>query len=251
MLKISNLKVILSESKKEILHGINLEINPGKIHLINGNNGSGKSTLVNTIMGNPNFEIKEGTIEILNETYPENIIEKIDADFVKKQNNSYSINLTELEPNERSLAGIYLANQYPVEIPGVSLTSFLRMIYNNTKPKEEQLSIFKFKELLKQKAEIINYPDYLLKRNLNEGFSGGEKKKTEILQMLILEPKYVLLDEIDSGLDRNSVKEVFEGLQKYHANFPQTSFVIISHYDKVIEYLNPDFIHEMSEGEFI
>lgn len=245
MLKIENLKINLSEGKKEIVTSANLTINPGEIHLLNGNNGSGKSTLVNTIMGNPDFEISSGKMILENEEYSNEILEIVDSEFISGNR----IELNELEPNVRSVLGIYLANQYPVEIPGVSLSNYLRLIYNVRKPKDEQLSVFKFKKFLEERAEIINYPKHLLKRNLNEGFSGGEKKKTEILQMLLVEPRYVFLDEIDSGLDRTSVKEVFEGLRIFTKSFPKTSLVIITHYDKVREYLEPDFVHEMVAGK--
>ncbi len=246
MLKIQNLKVKLVDGDKEILHGVSLDVKPGEIIILNGKNGSGKSTLVNTIMGNPNFEITEGNIELVNEAPNDFILGMIDPDEVK-ENGNY-IEVCSVEPNERSLLGIYLANQYPVEIPGVSLTSFLRLIYNSRRPKDQQLNVFKFKNLLKEKAKIINYPEHLLARNLNEGFSGGEKKKTEILQMLILEPKYVMLDEIDSGLDKQSVKEVFEGIAKFKESIPETTLIIISHYDKVLDYLKPDRTIEMEDG---
>lgn len=249
MLKISDIHINLVESKKEIVKGLNLEINPGEIHILNGKNGSGKSTLVNTIMGNPQFEISSGNIQLVDENYSDHLLEKMDEEFVIKKDLNYTINLNEMAPNERSLAGIFLANQYPLEIPGVSLSSYLRLIYNNRREKTEQLSVFKFKNFLEEKAQSINYPKHLLKRNLNEGFSGGEKKKTEILQMLILEPRYIMLDEIDSGLDRHSVKEVFEGLVKFKEFYPLSSYIIITHYDRAQEYLKPDFVHEMEEGE--
>ncbi len=269
MLKIENLKVNLAESKKEIIHGISLEVRPGEVHLLNGNNGSGKSTLVNAIMGNPAFEVTSGALKILG-NYSSFVLNKIDEEHFSRHHlpafsketfsdqrqagtsgvrDQVEVDITELEPNERSLLGLFLANQYPMEIPGVSLMSYLRLIYNSRRPKEEQLPVFKFRKLIEERAEIINYPKHLLKRNLNEGFSGGEKKKTEILQMLVLEPKYVMLDEIDSGLDRNSVKEVFSGLAKFKEAYPYTSFIIITHYDKVQEYLKPDFVHEMVDGQ--
>ena len=244
MLKISNLHIALSENKKEIVKNFNLEIKPGEVHLLNGKNGSGKSTLVNAIMGNPIFEITSGQIEIVGEEYPQYLITQIDPEYIKGN----TLLISEMEPNERSLAGVFLANQYPVEIPGVSLTSYLRMIYNARRDKDQQLPVFKFKKLLQEKADLINYPTHLLKRNLNEGFSGGEKKKTEILQMLVLEPRYVMLDEIDSGLDRHAVAEVFQGLVKYRELYPNSSLIIITHYDRVKEYLKPDFIHEMEAG---
>jgi Fe-S cluster assembly ATP-binding protein len=258
MLKIENLKVKLSDGDKEILHGVNLGINPGEIVIINGKNGSGKSTLVNAIMGNPQFEITEGQVRVTGEKYDEFTISSIDGEFVNSMSGTVSgiddyieITISEIEPNERSLAGVYLANQYPTEIPGVGLSHFLRLIYNSRRPKDQQLNVYKFKQFLKEKAELIKYPEHLLTRNLNEGFSGGEKKKTEILQMLILEPRYVMLDEVDSGLDRQSVKDVFQGLADYNKLFPNTAFIIISHYDKVQEYLTPDRTIEMSDGLII
>lgn len=247
MLKLKNLVINLEENNKEIVHGLSLEVLPGEVHLLNGNNGSGKSTLVNTIMGNPMFAVGSGQIQLVNESYDEYIMSSVDQELI--DNNS--INLVNMEPDVRSLLGIFLANQYPIEIPGVSLTSFLRLIYNSRFPKEQQLSVFKFKKYIEDRAALINYPKHLLLRNLNEGFSGGEKKKTEILQMLILEPRYVMLDEVDSGLDRNSVKEVFEGIAEFKKLFSNTAFIIITHYDKVQEYLKPDFTHEMSNGKII
>ncbi len=250
MLRIENLKVNLSEGDKEILHGINLDINPGEIVIINGKNGSGKSTLVNAIMGNPQFKVTEGKATILNESFDDHTLSLIDEEFEKRnaKTNEIEIEISSIEPNERSLAGLYLANQYPTEIPGVGLTHFLRLIYNSRRPKDQQLNVYKFKLLLKEKCELIKYPEHLLTRNLNEGFSGGEKKKTEILQMLILEPRYVMLDEVDSGLDRQSVKDVFQGLSDFKKVLPNTAFLIISHYDKVQEYMKPDRTVEMSEG---
>lgn len=251
MLEIKNININLVNGK-EIVKNLSLTINPGEIHLLNGKNGSGKSTLVNTLMGNPQFEITSGIIALKEESLTPAIIEKLDPEFVhQNQNGTYNIDLTELEPTERALSGLFLATQYPVEIPGVSLSSFLRLIYNARRPKTEQLPVFKFKTLLEEKANLINYPLHLLKRNLNEGFSGGEKKKTEILQMLVLEPKYIFLDEIDSGLDRSSVQEVFSGISKFKNLYPQSAFVIITHYDRAKEYLKIDFEHEMLNGELI
>ncbi len=247
MLKLNNLKVSLAENNTEIIHGIDLEIKPGEIHLLNGNNGSGKSTLVNALMGNPMFNIISGSINLVNEPLNDFILNSIDSEAI----NGNLIELTDLEPNERSLLGLFLANQYPIEIPGVSLSHYLRLIFNSRRPKEEQLSVFRFKKLLEEKAELINYPKHLLQRNLNEGFSGGEKKKTEILQMLILSPNYVMLDEIDSGLDRNSVKEVFSGIAKFKSQNPNSSIILITHYDRFQEYITPDFVHEMSNGYLV
>lgn len=260
MLQVTNLQVNLSEDDTQILKGVSLDVSPGQVHVLNGRNGSGKSTLVNTIMGNPAFEITSGNIHIVDETYPEHIVEELkptdvdESEYIIQpgsKKGTYTIDITEAEPNERSLAGVFLATQYPVEIPGVNLMQYLRLIYNARRPEGEKLPVFKFRQLIKEKAAIINYPEHLLSRNLNEGFSGGEKKKTEILQMLVVEPRYVLLDEIDSGLDKESVKEVFGGLQHIHELYPNMSFVIITHYDRAQEYLQPDFVHTMKDGELI
>lgn len=248
MLRIEDIHINLTEGNQEIVKGVTLEFKPGEVHLLNGKNGSGKSTLVNTIMGNPVYTITSGSIKIINEQYSDFIISKLDEELVDENKN---IDLTSMEPNERALTGIFLANQYPIEIPGVSLSSYLRLIYNSRREKSEQLNVYKFKNFLKSRAEIIQYPEALLQRNLNEGFSGGEKKKTEILQMLVLEPKYIMLDEIDSGLDKQSVKEVFEGLVKFKELFPKTCFIIITHYDKAQEYLKPDYVWEMAQGKLI
>jgi len=244
MMEIKDLSVSLKEEKKEIIHSINLNINEGEIHLLNGENGSGKSTLVNAIMGNPDLQITKGTIKLNKNDYDNTIISLIDTEFIS---GNY-IEVTRLDVTTRSILGIYLANQYPTEIPGVNLMNFLRLIYNQNRNSSDKLPIFKFKEFILQKAKLINYPIHLLERNLNEGFSGGEKKKTEILQLMILEPKYIMLDEIDSGLDRRAVVDVFTALKIYKDLNPKSSFIIISHYDRVKEFLKPDKIHEMSNG---
>lgn len=242
MLEIKNLSVSLTENKKIIIKNANLSVYPGEVHILNGNNGSGKSTLVNAVMGNPELIVSKGSIKLKNETLPSFVKPKLNLASFK----SNEIDLLSLEPNQRSIAGIYLASQYPVSVPGVSITSYLRLIFNIRQKKKK--NVLEFKELLKQKASLINYPQHLLGRNLNEGFSGGEKKKTEILQMLLLEPRYVMLDEIDSGLDKNAVAEVFNALKIYKSTNKKTAFIIITHYDKVKEYLKPDFIHEIKNG---
>lgn len=242
MLEIKKLSVSLAENKKIIIKNASLSVYPGEVHVLNGNNGSGKSTLVNAIMGNPEFVVSGGRIKLKKENLKKIIKSKLPQILV--ENNE--IDLISLQPNERSLLGIYLASQYPISIPGVSIMGYLRLIFNMRK--ERKVSLAAFKELLREKADLINYPLHLLERNLNEGFSGGEKKKTEILQMLLLEPRYVMLDEIDSGLDKNAVAEVFNALKIYKSTNKKTAFIIITHYDKVKEYLKPDFIHEIKNG---
>jgi len=240
MLKISDLHVKLSEEEKVILSGINLDVSPGETHLIRGRNGSGKSTLAAAISGNPRYEI----ISVVDESYPGHILDKLGGKQKKE------IVLNELSPDKRSLTGVFLANQYPLEIPGVNLSNFLRLAYNSRQEKE--LPVFKFRKLLKERAAAIHYPEELLDRNLNEGFSGGEKKKTEILQMAVLEPRYAILDETDSGLDPEAITEVFTGIHQLRETIlPNLGLIVITHYDKVLDYLKPDFEHQMKSGKLV
>lgn len=226
MLKVSQISAKLADEPKTILDDVSLEINPGEVHILQGRNGSGKSTLAAVLAGDPKFEVTSGEASI-NES-----------------------DLLEMEPHERSLAGIFLAYQYPLEIPGVNLRNFLRLAYNARQ--EKDLPVFKFNKLLKQRAEMIGYPAELLDRNLNEGFSGGEKKKTEILQMAVLEPKFVILDETDSGLDKIAIKEVFEGIQKLREQvLPELGILLITHYEMVLEFIQPDFVHSMESGKVV
>lgn len=243
MLKITDLAAKLAESDKKILNNVNLEVNPGQVVVIRGRNGSGKSTLASVLSGHPDFEVTGGKIQLSGEEYPQHINQALfEAD---KTPQNFSV--LELEPDQRSLAGIFLANQYPLAIPGVNLSNFLRLAYNARQPQD--IPVFKFRKLLKERAEIINYPEHLLDRNLNEGFSGGEKKKTEILQMSLLEPKYAILDETDSGLDQEAIKDVFTGIQRLRETIlPDLALIIITHYEKVLDYIKPDVEKEMKGG---
>lgn len=243
MLQISNLHASLIEGKKEILHGIDLQIQPGEIHVLQGQNGSGKSTLAAVISAHPSFKVTEGTISLVNEIYPDYILKRAEVTTASE------IIVNDLTAEQRSLLGIFLANQYPLEIPGVSLANFLRLAYN--RHHETELPVFKFRKILIEKADLINYPIALLDRNLNEGFSGGEKKKTEILQLALLEPRYAILDETDSGLDKQAIADVFTGLSEIRKVLPELSLLIITHYDKVFDYIKPDINHEMKEGKLI
>jgi Fe-S cluster assembly ATP-binding protein len=242
MLKISNLHAKLADENKQILNGVDLVVNPGEVHVIQGANGSGKSTLSAVLTGHPGFIITEGEIKIAGEDYPEHIRPKIGAD-------TSELLVNDLAADQRALAGIFLANQYPMEIPGVNLSNFLRLAYNARQ--EKDVPVFKFRKLLKECAEIINYPEHLLDRNLNEGFSGGEKKKTEILQLAVLEPRYAILDETDSGLDKQAISDVFNGINKIRELHPHMSFIVITHYEKVFDYIKPQFVHIMEAGKLI
>lgn len=240
MLSITHLQAKLTESNKQILYDVSLTVKPGEVHVVQGKNGSGKSTLAAVLSGNPKFTVTGGKIELIGEVYPDHLLERFSIENPKK------IDVTKLEPHQRSLAGLFLANQYPLEIPGVDLSNFLRLAYNARQ--EKDVPVFKFRKLLKEKATLINYPEKLIDRNLNEGFSGGEKKKTEILQLAILEPRYAILDETDSGLDQGAIKDVFTGLKKIIDAEQKMGVIIITHYEKVFDYIQPDFVHEMEEG---
>jgi len=222
MLNIKDLHVNI-EGKK-VLNGVNLEISKNSTHALMGQNGSGKSTLAQTIMGNPIYEVVSGKVTFNGE------------------------NVLELKPEERSKKGIFLSFQYPSEVSGVSVQSYLRLIYNNSH--EEKLSPVKFRELLFAKSEILGIKKEMLERSLNEGFSGGEKKKMEMLQMLILEPKLAILDEVDSGLDIDALKVVATAVN-YLKEKNQTSILVITHYARILKYLEPDFVHVMQDGQIV
>ncbi len=229
MLKIKNLKS--NREDKEILKGIDIEINPGEIHAIMGPNGSGKSTLAATLMGHPALVVTSGEVEMDGK------------------------NLLEMEVDEKAREGLYLAFQYPTEIPGVSYTEFLRLAYNTVQKHRQgddfrNLSPIKFRRFLEDKMENIHMDKSFLERNLNEGFSGGEKKKSEILQMAVLEPKYAILDETDSGLDVSALKIVGEGAKKLAKDLG-IGMIVITHYKRLLEYLNPDKVHVLYAGKIV
>lgn len=221
LLKIENLKTEIDG--KEILKGLNLEINKGEVHVIMGPNGAGKSTLANTIMGHPKYEVIDGDISFEGEV------------------------INELKPNERAKKGLFLSFQYPEEIPGVTVENFLRTakIAVTGKP----LKILSFKKALKEKMELLEMKEEYASRYLNLGFSGGEKKKNEILQMAILEPKLAILDETDSGLDVDAIKIVSKGVKELKSE--ENSILIITHHNKILDYLEPDFVHIMVEGKIV
>ena len=225
MLKIEDLHVNVGD--KKILQGINLEVKPGEVHAMMGPNGSGKSTLANVLSGRDGYEIVKGKISFLKE------------------------NLLELEPEVRACKGLFLAFQYPVEIPGVSGMNFLRTTLNSIKKyrKQKELDGVNFLKLLRKKAKILKIDEKLIKRSVNTGFSGGEKKRSEILQMSLLEPKLAILDETDSGLDIDALKIVSNGVNKLKNK--NRSFLIITHYQRLLNHIVPDKVHILSKGRII
>jgi len=225
MLKIEDLHVNVGD--KKILQGINLEVKPGEVHAMMGPNGSGKSTLANVLSGRDGYEIVKGKISYLKE------------------------NLLELEPEVRACKGLFLAFQYPVEIPGVSGMNFLRTTLNSIKKyrKQKELDGVNFLKLLRKKAKILKIDEKLIKRSVNTGFSGGEKKRSEILQMSLLEPKLAILDETDSGLDIDALKIVANGVNKLKNK--NRSFLIITHYQRLLNHIVPDKVHILSKGRIV
>ena len=212
---------------KKILKGVNLEIKPGEIHAIMGPNGSGKSTLSSVISGNENFEVTKGSVKFLDE------------------------NISELGPEERAHKGIFLSFQYPVEIPGVSVTNFIKTAINeNRKAQElEDMPASEMLKLIKSKADLLEIDRKFLSRSLNEGFSGGEKKRNEIFQMAMLDPKLAILDETDSGLDIDALKIVANGVNKLKSK--DNAVIVITHYQRLLDYIVPDFVHVLIDGKIV
>jgi Fe-S cluster assembly ATP-binding protein len=225
MLQISNLHARVEE--KEILRGINLTVNAGEVHAIMGPNGSGKSTLASILAGRDLYEVTEGTVTL------------------------DGIDLLELDPEERAVAGIFLAFQYPVEIPGVSNTYFLRAALNSIRKTrgDKELSHAEFMAHVRSKLKLLQLDNSLLSRGVNEGFSGGEKKRNEIFQMAVLEPKLAVLDETDSGLDIDALRIVADGVNSLRS--PDRGFLVITHYQRLLEYIVPDFVHVLVGGRIV
>ena len=225
MLKIDNLHVRVAG--KEILKGLSLEAKAGEVHAIMGPNGAGKSTLGNVLAGREGYEVTQGSVEY------------------------DGINLLELEPEERAAAGVFLAFQYPVEIPGVNNTYFLRSALNAQRKRrgEAELDSVQFLKRVREKLAVLHLKDELLHRAVNEGFSGGEKKRNEIFQMALLEPKLAVLDETDSGLDIDALKMVADGVNAMRD--PSRAFIVITHYQRLLDYIVPDFVHVLADGRIV
>ena len=220
-LEIQNLHVRIEE--REILRGLNLTVRKGETHALMGPNGSGKSTLANTVMGNPAYEVTEGRILFNGE------------------------DMTEADPDERARAGIFMAFQYPATIPGVSVANFLRMAVNAKR--EEPIKVKEFGKLLGENMELLRIDRGFTSRYLNEGFSGGEKKRAEILQLAMLKPEIAVLDETDSGLDIDALRIVSDGVNALSG--PDMGSLIITHYTRILEYVKPDFVHIMLDGRIV
>ena len=225
MLKINNLHANIGD--KEILKGLSLEINPGEVHAIMGPNGAGKSTLSSVLVGHPSFEVTEGEIEFEGES------------------------ILDLEPEERAHLGMFLSFQYPVEIPGVSMVNFMRAAVNERRKAQglEPMNATEFLKLMKEKRALVELDSKLANRSVNEGFSGGEKKRNEIFQMAMLEPKLAILDETDSGLDIDALRIVANGVNALRS--PERSAIVITHYQRLLDYIKPDFVHVLHNGRIV
>jgi Fe-S cluster assembly ATP-binding protein len=225
MLKIENLHVRVAG--KDILKGLSLDVKPGEVHAIMGPNGAGKSTLGNVIAGREGYEVAEGSVQL------------------------EGVDLLALEPEERAAAGVFLAFQYPVEIPGVNNTYFLRTALNAQRKArgEAELDSMQFLKRVREKLAVLDLKDELLHRAVNEGFSGGEKKRNEIFQLALLEPKLAILDETDSGLDIDALKAVADGVNLMRS--PERAFIVITHYQRLLDYIKPDVVHVLADGRIV
>ena len=225
MLQIKNLYATVNE--KEILKGLNITVNAGEVHAIMGPNGAGKSTLASIIAGNENYEMTSGEILLDNE------------------------DISEMAPEERAHKGVFLSFQYPVEIPGVSVTNFMRTSINETRKAQgkEEMPASDMLKLIREKSELLEIDRKFLSRSLNEGFSGGEKKRNEIFQMAMLEPKLAILDETDSGLDIDALRIVANGVNKLKSK--DNAVIVITHYQRLLDYIIPDFVHVLMDGKIV
>jgi Fe-S cluster assembly ATP-binding protein len=222
VLEIKNLRA--SAGDTEILKGVNLTVNPGEVHAVMGPNGSGKSTLAQVLAGHPAYQVTEGSVTYLGQ------------------------DLLDMEPEERAQAGLFLAFQYPVEIPGVSNAYFLRAAYNEIRKARglDEVDSMDFLELLEQKLKVVEWGPEIMSRAVNSGFSGGEKKRNEILQLAVLEPRLAILDETDSGLDIDALRIVADGVNQLRAQ--DRSFIVVTHYQRLLNHIVPDYVHVLSNG---
>jgi len=227
ILQVNNLHAKVADEGTEILHGLNLEVPRGEIHAIMGPNGSGKSTLAKVIAGHPEYEVTDGSVLFAGEE------------------------ILELEPDERSKAGIFLAFQYPVEIPGVSIANFLRTAKQAHLPDGEEVDLFDFQDELLDRMELLDMDPTFAERPVNDGFSGGEKKRNEILQMAMLKPSMALLDETDSGLDIDALQVVAQGVNTLKQEDPNMGVLVITHYQRLLNYIKPDVVHVMVAGRIV
>lgn len=225
MLSIKNLHAGVEE--KEILKGLNLEVKPGEVHAIMGPNGAGKSSLASVLSGRPNYEVTEGSVTLDGK------------------------DLLDMSPEDRAREGVFLAFQYPIEIPGVSNINFLKTAMNEIRTYKglEPMTAKEFLALSKEKQKLVEFDAKLVNRSLNEGFSGGEKKRNEIFQLAMLEPKLAILDETDSGLDIDALRIVSRGVNKLRSE--KNAFIIITHYQRLLDYIVPDFVHVLSDGKIV
>ncbi len=227
VLKIQNLSAKVAEEELEILKSFDMELNEGEVHAIMGPNGSGKSTLANVLAGHPGYEVTEGSVLFNGEE------------------------ILDMEANERSKAGMFLAFQYPVEIPGVSIANFLRTAVQSHLEEGEELDLFDFQDDLMEKMELLEMDVSFAERPVNDGFSGGEKKRNEILQMAMLKPSLAIMDETDSGLDIDALKVVARGVNTLAEENPKMTVLLITHYQRLLDYIKPDFVHVMVDGKIV
>ena len=225
MLEINDLHAGIGE--REILKGITLHVNAGEVHAVMGPNGSGKSTLAQVLAGNPSYEVTRGTVQYSGQ------------------------NLLEMDPEVRAQNGIFLAFQYPVEIPGVSNAYFLRSAYNEIRKAKgmEEIDPLEFLDMVEEKLKLVDMDKAMLSRSVNQGFSGGEKKRNEIFQMAVLAPRLAILDETDSGLDIDALRIVAEGVNKLRS--PENATIVVTHYQRLLNYIVPDFVHVLANGRIV
>jgi Fe-S cluster assembly ATP-binding protein len=226
LLSINNLQAVVAEDGTEILRGVTLDVGVGEIHAIMGPNGSGKSTLSKVLAGHPAYEVTDGSVEFKGK------------------------NLLELAVDARAREGLFLAFQYPVDIPGVSIANFLRTALQSKKPGQE-IDIFDYQEQLLDRMQLLEMDPSFAERSVNEGFSGGEKKRNEILQLAMMEPDLAIMDETDSGLDIDALKIVSSGVNKLHAEREQMGILLITHYQRILNYIEPDYVHVMVSGRIV